>query len=338
MVGRSLGLVGVCNAIVDLYAHLTDEQLAELGFTKTSYAMQSRVEQEQLIGKLPQTSLPKINGGSVANSVVTFAQAAYTGGEASSAMFTSIGSDAMGDFYREASERLGIVVAGGVHSSEATGTCVVCVTPDAERTMRTYLGAALHLEAQHIDDEFLAKTQWVFLEGYVLVNPNDAGAAVARRVVAAAKAAHTKIALTCSDAWVVGAQKELFAEILPFVDLLFANESEAMALTGAATVEEAINRIADLVPFAVVTRGGDGVSVVRSPLQPLHVPAVACNPVDLTGAGDSFAGAFLWALTKGATDKQAATLGCEVAGRVIQQLGPRLQLDEVLEITKKLVL
>ena len=174
---------------------------------------------------------------------------------------------------------------------ETTGTCVSIITPDAERTMRTCLAVSSHLAAKHVPADKIAASEWLFVEGYVFANPATGQHAV-REALRAAKEAGTKVALTCSDAFVPQVFGDAFREALAQSDLLFCNATEAMAVAGGATAEAAFAKLRTVVPNAVVTDGPNG-AFVRYHGSESHAPAFPCKPVDVTGAGDMFAGSFM---------------------------------------------
>ena len=209
----------------------------------------------------------------------------------------------------------------------STGTCVAVITPDAERTMRTCLGVSSHLSDKHVDEERIAQSSWLFIEGYVFANP-DTGQHAIRRAIEFALKHGTKIAITCSEAFVPAAFSEPFHEALRKTDLLFCNAPESMAVTGKQDSESAFHALKELVPNSIVTDGPHG-AYVRYQNEETHVPAFACQPRDLTGAGDMFAGAFLFGITHGYDASIAARGANYLCSRVISQIGARLQEDAV---------
>jgi sugar/nucleoside kinase (ribokinase family) len=189
--------------------------------------------------------------------------------------------------------------------------------------MRTCLGVSNHIDARHVDEARLSQSEWLFLEGYVFCN-GEIGAGAIREAVRIAKEHHTRVAVTCSEAFVVHNCGGLFREILSQTDLLFANASEAMAVTGASDAIGAFAALKEIVPSCVVTDGPHGAYVRHNHVE-AHVPAFACHPVDLTGAGDMLAGAFLYGITHGIGPEAATRAACFLASKVICQVGARLQ-------------
>jgi sugar/nucleoside kinase (ribokinase family) len=188
--------------------------------------------------------------------------------------------------------------------------------------MRTCLAVSSHLAARHVDEERIKKSEWLFIEGYVFANP-ETGQGAIRRALEVAKANGVKVAVTCSEAFVVNVFGDAFFAALKQADLLFCNGSEACAVAKTDTATEAFAQLKNLVPNVVVTDGPHG-AYVRFNGSEAVVPAFACEPKDLTGAGDMFAGAFLYGVTHGVPPAKAARAACYLSMKVITQVGARL--------------
>jgi sugar/nucleoside kinase (ribokinase family) len=314
---REFQLCGLGNAIVDIFVEATDADLAVLGYERGTMRLVDLPEQKALLERFHESEPRLVSGGSVANSVIAFSQ---LGGQA--AFIGCVGDDRYGLFYATEFEELGIDVGNPVIIGESTGTCVALITPDAERTMRTCLAVSSHLAARHVEEQRIKSSDWLFIEGYVFANP-ETGQGAIRKAIASAKWHNTKIALTCSEAFIVAAFGEPFREVLTQADLLFCNESEACAVTQAADAEDAFARLKGVVPSAVVTAGPRGAYVRHDGVE-AHVPAFPCEPRDLTGAGDMFAGALLYGITHDVPLQKAARGACYLAMKVITQVGARL--------------
>src|SRR4051812_42198737 len=307
---KAFQLYGLGNALVDVFVSVSDEQLAQLGFERGSMRLVEPAEQKQLLAAFHSAQPRLVSGGSVANSTIVFSQ---LGGKA--AFLGCVGDDRYGLFYESEFKQLGVDIGSPVIVGETTGTCVCLITPDAERTMRTCLAVSSHLAAKHVDEARIAKSEWLFIEGYVFANPQTGQGAI-REAIRLAKRHGVKVAITCSEAFVVNVFGDAFHEALAQADLLFCNRSEACAVTGAAAAEEAFGRLADKVPSAVVTDGAHG-AYVRHDGVTAHVPSFPCRPVDLTGAGDMLAGSFLYGVTHGIRADRAARAACFMAMKVI---------------------
>ncbi len=315
---KDISLCGLGNALVDLFVDIDELRFSELGFERSTMRLVSAAEQEQLLETLHAHNPRKVSGGSVANSLIAFSQ---LGGKA--AFLSSVGSDSLGEFYRKEFETLGIEFLSKATSAGPTGTCVALITPDAERTMRTCLGATAELGTNHLDEGTIARSEWLFVEGYVLSNP-ELGHGAVREAVRMAKAHNTKIALTCSEAWVINGFRDFFDETLSACSLVFANEEESKALTGEATAQAAFKKLTQSVPNVVVTMGPDGAWVKWGTAE-AHIKSVPCTPRDLTGAGDMLAGAFLAGVLRGESVENAGNKAAALASRVISQIGARLE-------------
>ncbi|MCS7045724.1 MAG: adenosine kinase [Gemmataceae bacterium] len=313
---REFQLCGLGNAIVDIFVEVSDAEFATLGFERGSMRLVELAEQKLLLQRFHDRDPRLVSGGSVANSVIAFSQ---LGGDA--AFIGCVGDDRYGLFYASEFEELDIDIGNPVIVGAETGTCVVLITPDAERTMRTCLAVSSHLDAPHVDEQRIKNADWLFVEGYLFANPRGQNAI--RSAIELAKRHETKVAVTCSEAFIVEVFHEPFFWALERADLVFANEREACALARATSAADAFAKLAALAPHCVVTAGANG-AYVRFDGVETHVPAYRCEPKDLTGAGDMFAGAFLYGVTHGAAPQQAARAGCYLAMKVITQIGARL--------------
>ena len=314
---KEFQLCGLGNAIVDIFIELSDQDFASLGFERGTMRLVELDEQKKLLDRFKVLEPRLVSGGSVANSVIAFSQ---LGGQA--AFIGCVGDDRYGLFYDSEFEELNIDIGNPVIVNESTGTCVCLITPDAERTMRTCLAVSSHLAAKHVDAERVKNSEWLFIEGYVFANPATGQHAI-REALKIAKAHGTKVALTCSEAFIVNIFGEPFHEALKQADLLFCNETEACAVAQADSAEEAFRKLKGVVPSVVVTAGPKGAYVRHGNFEGL-IAAFPCEPKDLTGAGDMFAGAFLYGLVNGVPPQKTARAACFLAMKVITQIGARL--------------
>jgi sugar/nucleoside kinase (ribokinase family) len=314
---RTFELCGLGNALVDILLELDDAAFAALGFERATMRLVEQAEQSTLLAKFRDRDPRLVSGGSVANSIIAFSQLGGRG-----AFIGCVGDDRYGLFYKTEFDELDIDIGNPVIVGEPTGTCLSIITPDAERTMRTCLAVSSHLSAKHVDAERIKNSEWLFVEGYVLANP-DTGQGAVREAIRVAKAHGTKVALTCSEAFIVEVFGDAFRDALKQTDLLFCNASEAKAVTGASDAESAFAKLQSIVPAAVVTDAGNG-AFVRYGYTEAHVPAFPCKPHDLTGAGDMLAGSFLYGITHGVEPAKAARAANYLAMKVITQIGARL--------------
>lgn len=316
---KQFQVCGLGNAIVDIFLEVSDTDFATLGFERGTMRLVANDEQQQLLRRFHDGNhdLTLVSGGSVANSVIGLSQ---LGGQA--AFMGCVGDDRYGLHYVEEFEQLQIDMGNPVLVGETTGTCIAVITPDAERTMRTCLAVSSHLAARHVDRQRIAASEWLFIEGYVFANPETGQYAISE-AIKIAKESGTKIALTCSDGFIPEVFGEPFRAALADSDLLFCNAPESIAVAEAADAAAAFGKLKSMVPNCVVTDGPQG-AFVHFAGQEAHVPAVACQPKDLTGAGDMFAGAFLYGVTHGYSPEVAARGANFMCHKVISQIGARL--------------
>ena len=316
---KTFHVCGLGNAIVDIFLEVSDTDFDSLGFERGTMRLVEQSEQQQLLTRFHDGDhdLRLVSGGSVANSIIGLQQ---LGGKC--AFIGCVGDDRYGLHYVEEFETLSISIGNPVLVGETTGTCIAVITPDAERTMRTCLAVSSKLAARHVDAQRIAASEWLFIEGYVFANP-DTGQHAIRDAIRIAKENGTKVALTCSDAFIPEVFGEPFRAAMADSDLLFCNAPESVAVTQAADAQEAFAKLQTMVPNCVVTHGPQG-ALVRVAGQESHVAAVGCHPKDLTGAGDMFAGAFLYGITHGMAPDLAARGANFMCHKVITQIGARL--------------
>lgn len=308
---------GLGNALVDILVEIDEAEFASLGFERGTMRLVEHGEQSEILAKFHAKDPRLVSGGSVANSIIALSQLGGHG-----AFICCVGDDRYGLHYANEFNSLNIEIGNPVIVGEPTGTCLSIVTPDAERTMKTCLAVSSHLAAKHVDAGRIKHSEWLFVEGYVLANPNTGQGAV-REAIRIAKENGTKVALTCSEAFIVEVFGDAFRAALRQTDLLFCNAAEAMAVTKTTDAKTAFDKLKDEVPASVVTDGPNG-AYIRYGQTEAHVLAFPCEPKDLTGAGDMFAGAFLYGITHGVDPVTAARAGNFLAMKVITQIGARL--------------
>lgn len=315
---KQFQICGLGNGLVDVIVDVSKDEFAGLGIEKGTMTLVSTEEQSAMLHSLGNRTQRLVAGGSVGNSVIAAAQ---LGG--SSAFITSLGDDRYGLFYDQEARHLNVELGTALKVGESTGTCLALITPDAERTMRTSLGAACKLAPEDVSETTIRSSEWLFIEGYVFANPAPGPAAI-DSAVALAKKHGTKVALTLSEQFIPQVFGAHVQRILPECDLVFCNEPEACALSGAANALEAFKELAKRTPGLVVTRGSGGALVQHQGLS-FHVPAFPCQPIDLLGAGDMFAGSYLYGIQSGIDAPRAARAACYLAMQVITRYGARIQ-------------
>jgi sugar/nucleoside kinase (ribokinase family) len=314
---REFKLCGLGNAVVDMFLEVSEEEFSSLGFQRGGMVLVDLAEQKKLLERYQSHELKLVSGGSVANSTIAFSQ---LGGSA--AYIGCLGDDRYGLFYANEFEELGIDIGNPIIVNQSTGTCICIITPDAERTMRTCLGVASHLSAKHVEERLIKNSDWLFIEGYLFANP-ETGQTAIREAIRLAKQHETKIAITCSDAFVPQVFGDALGAALEHADLFFCNEAEACAIAKADSAEEAFKKLNGKVPSVVVTNGPHGAYIRHEGVEAL-VPSFPTEPKDLTGAGDMYAGAFLYGITHGVPAVHAGRAAGFLSHKVISQIGARL--------------
>ncbi len=307
-------ILGIGNAIVDVVATTDDGFLARHAMQKGGMALIGPEAADALYAAMPPAQ--ESSGGSAAN---TCAIAALLGARV--AYIGKVAEDALGAVFRHD------ITAGGVHfptaplaGGAATARCLILVTPDAQRTMNTYLGAAVAFGEADVDPALVADAAILYLEGYLFDPP--AAQAAFRRAAAAAHAAGRQVALSLSDAFCVDRHRGEFRALLREVDILFANEAEITALFETSDFEAAAAAARAEIRLVCLTRGASG-SVVLRGAERVAIPADPVPVVDTTGAGDAYAAGFLAAYGAGQNLEACARLAGRAAGAVIGQYGAR---------------
>ena len=313
-------VVGIGNAMVDVISHTDDQFLAVNGVGK---GIMQLIDAERAVALYARIGPAReVSGGSAAN---TIAGVAALGGR--TAYVGKVKDDQLGAIFAHDLRAQGAVFETPKAPKAAdfeTGRCIVLVTPDGERSMNTYLGASETLGPADVDEAVMAAAEWVYLEGYRFDGP-DSHAAFAK-AIGAARGAGGRVALTLSDPFCVERHRAAFREMIRTdVDLLFANRAEITAMYGGS-FEEAMRSAAEEVAMVAATDSADGVHVLAGG-QHWHVPAEPVTVVDATGAGDLFAGGFLWGLTHGHELPVCGRMGNVAAAEVISHVGARPEAD-----------
>lgn len=314
-------VVGIGNAMVDVLAHAEDAFLAENGVEKGIMQLIDRARGVELYSRIGPAQ--EMSGGSAAN---TIAGIAHLGGR--TAYVGKVKDDQLGAIFAHDLRAQGAVyetpMAPSDHPDE-TGRCIVLVTPDGERSMNTYLGVTEFLEPADIDVAMMADAEWIFLEGYRFDGPMSHEAF--EKAIGACKAGGGKVSITLSDPFCIDRHRAAFAAMLrDDVDLLFANRAEMLSMYETDDLDAALARAAAEIGIVVCTDSENGAHVLSGG-QRWHVPAVPTRIVDATGAGDLFAGGFLWGIAEGHDLDTCARMGNIAASEVISHLGARAEAD-----------
>ncbi len=307
-------------ALVDTEVLVTDQDLIDIQLEKGLMTLSDAAQQQKNLTHLREhiDSAKRACGGSAANSMIAVS---LLGGN--SHLTCQVADDQDGEFFLSDLSRAGVAYNQNNQSRDGiTGTCLVMITPDAERTMNTCLAISETLSVDNIDDEAIAQASWVYIEGYLATS--ETGKEAARAICERAKALGTKVAFSLSDPGIVqyfGDALRYIAE--PGVDLIFANEDESKTFTQTEDFESAAQAITSFCSEYAITLGAEGAVVGNADSQ-WKVAGEPVKAIDTNGAGDAFAGAYLAAISKGSTAEDAAAFACKAAGIVVSRMGPRL--------------
>ena len=317
-------LYAIGNALVDTEYEVSDALLQTMGVSKRHMTLIDADQRTALHKHVEGLHARRTGGGSAGNTVVALAQ---LGGKA----FYScrVADDELGAFYTQDLQANG--VATNLTHTQAhpgqTGSCMVLVTPDAERTMCTFLGATSQLDRHALHPHDIAKSQVYYMEGYLAASPTGLEAAIEGLKIARQHGVQT--ALTLSDVSMINfCRAGLEAMLEGGLDYLFANEEEAQVWCASTDLEAITAQLQTLARTVCLTRGPKG-CIVLSAGERIEVPAVPTQAVDTNGAGDMFAGSFLYGITHGQTAAQAAALANRTAAAVVAQHGNRLTREQM---------
>ena len=323
-------IYGIGGALVDTEVHVSDGFLMDKNIEKGVMTLVSESQQRDLLGFLASKNCQFVRkcGGSVCNSVVA---AASLG--ASTFFSGKVADDIDGELYISDLNEAGVDFHSAGQEPGITGKCLVLVTGDAERTMNTFLGASDSLSSREIDWDALKNSDWFYVEGYLVTD--EARKTTVKAAIKFAKANNVRIAISLSDPFLVEVFGDALRDLMDIgVDLIFCNKDEALAFTDEDDLDSAMQALKQFTETFVITDGRngavsfDGKSVVRA-------EGIAVQAIDTNGAGDMFAGVFLYAITSGKNYDWAARLANICAASVVEQFGPRLDLEVLTEIKKR---
>ena len=306
-------ILGIGNAIVDVLCKVDDEFLIRNSLTKSTMKLIDETEFKNLLSGLSIEDT--ISGGSVANSIVGLSQLGNDVG-----FIGKVNDDVLGQKYEDGLKKEKVnFLYSKKDEPIPTGTCLILITPDSERTMCTFLGTAGKVNDEDVDSDLIKKAEITFLEGY-LWDEGEPKKAFDKAILSS-----NKVAMSLSDLFCVERHKTQFLELAKNkVDIIFANEQEILSLTESKSFDEAINYVKNLNKNFIITRGEKGAIALDKG------EIVECgakknlNIVDLTGAGDLFAAGYLHGVINNLTMKESLIKGTELSSKIIQKIGARL--------------
>jgi len=321
-------VIGIGNALVDIQAQLSEKELRDLKFPKGMMTLSNEDEQRELLGSLKDHPLSTCSGGSAANTVHGIGslngRAYYIG---------RVANDSYGRHYSEDMADCGVGFPGPGSENSGTGTSVVLITPDAQRTMITNLGISTSLHPDNVDETILEGAKYVYVEGYLWTGDDTREAAL--RLTKAARKQGIPVAFTLSDPFIVNSYKEELREFIKWeTDILFCNEIEALSLAETDDIEAAFSQIEGMCETLFCTRGKEGAWASRRGKERISAKGFKVDAIDTTGAGDLFAAGALTGLIHKKNLRECTILGSYCASQVITHLGARMPAHSHKNINK----
>lgn len=329
---KKYDVYGVGNAIVDIITEVEHDFFEKNQVEKGVMTLVDEKRQQHLMKAINMEKSKLSGGGSAGNTVTAINQ---FGGK--SFYSCLVAKDELGKFFLDDLKKNSVATNRTYESCPEgeSGRCLVMTSPDAQRTMNTFLGVSSFLAPEHLDEEAIKQSEYIYLEGYLVASPK--GLEAMKEAKKIAERNKVLVALTFSDPSMVKYFPVQMQEIVgASVDLLFCNDEEAMIYTGTNSVAEAREKLKDVAKRFVITLGSNGALIFDGDtfinIEPYKVLAV-----DTNGAGDMFAGAFMYAITNGHSFAEAGKLASLASSKVVAQWGPRLSTEQIVKIKTELV-
>lgn len=324
---KKFDVYGIGNALVDMEFEVTTDFLKTASIEKGLMTLVDEDRQTDIVNTLTGIAHKRSCGGSAANTMIAISQ---FGGK--SFYSCKVASDETGDFYFKDLMDNGVETNLSTSSLESgvTGKCIVLITPDADRTMNTFLGITANFSTKELIEEHIKNSNYLYIEGYLVASPTGKEACVKARKIA--ETHNVKTALTFSDVNMVNFFADGLKDMIgDGVDLLFCNEAEAFAYTKSNDLNEAVGALKKIAKTFAITLGPKG-ALVFDGTKEFRVEAPHVKAVDTNGAGDLFAGAFLYGINNGMSFEDAANLGCKSSTTLVTHFGPRLTKEQITTI------
>ncbi len=324
-----IDVVGIGNAIVDVLSQTEDSFLEQEQLTKNTMMLIDTEQAQELYSKMGPGV--EVSGGSVAN---TIAALASLGGK--TGFIGKVSHDQLGDVFSHDMRAMGVKFSTpALQDGPSTARCLIFVTPDAQRTMCTFLGASVWIASTDIDAELIESAKIIYLEGYLF--DRDRAKKAFELAAEIAHKANSKVALTLSDVFCVERHREEFLHMIKnHVDILFANEEEIKALYETNDFDDAVYQVQENCSLAALTRGEKG-SVIVTKDKKINIPAtIISNVVDTTGAGDLYAAGFLYGYSQGKDLEICGEIASIAASEVLTHMGARPQVNLAKLLEQKL--
>jgi len=329
---KRFNVYGIGNALVDIVTEVDHDFFSKNQVEKGLMTLVDEKRQEQLMKAIDMKRSKMSCGGSAGNTMIAVSQ---LGGK--SFYSCLVAKDELGKFFLEDLKRNGVDtnLTYDRLTEGITGKCLVMTTPDAERTLNTFLGISSFLSPEHLDEQAIKDSSYLYLEGYLVTSPK--GLEAMKEAKKVAEKNNVKTTLTFSDPAMVKYFSSQMQEIVgASVDMLFCNEEEAMIFTGTDTILQAREKLKQVAKHFAITQGSNGATIFDGDTF-ITIEPYKTIAVDTNGAGDMFAGAFLYGITNGHSYADSGKLASLASSRVVAQYGPRLTQDQVRKVKEDLV-
>jgi sugar/nucleoside kinase (ribokinase family) len=329
---KKYDVYGIGNAIVDIVTEVDLDFFTKNNIEKGVMTLVDEKRQDQLVKAIDMKRSRMSSGGSAANTMIAVSQ---FGGK--SFYSCLVANDELGKFFLEDLNRNGVDANLKFENCPAgiTGKCLVMTSPDAERTMNTFLGISSNLSPSQVDEEAIKNSTYLYLEGYLVASPN--GLEAMKEAKKIAEKNNVRTTLTFSDPSMVKYFSGQMSEIVgASVDMLFCNDEEAMIFTGTDNVMDAREKLKGIAKHFAITLGANGALIYDGDTF-INIEPYKVKALDTNGAGDMFAGAFLFGITHGHSYAEAGKLASLASSRVVSQFGPRLEPQQVKKVLGDLI-
>jgi len=330
---KKFDVFGIGNALVDCVCLVSDSFLDDNNIEKGLMTIVDDKKQKSIIEKIKDTDPFIQSGGSVPNSIYTLSNLGGSG-----YLSFLISNDSYGNLYLNDIKKSGINTADKKYffGDGMTGSCLVLTTPDAERTMNTCLGASSNFSIKNINFDDLKLSRYLYIEGYLVTS--DIAIEAIKKSISFSIENDVKISLTFSDLSMVKYFREKFLNILNHkIDLLFCNQEEAKTFTGENDFKKCCEKMLEYSELVVITKGDKGSLIVSNSGENIEIEPKNVTPLDTVGAGDTYAGAFLYGINNGLSLRKSGELASSLSSKVVTKLGPRLDKNVINGIKQTMI-
>ncbi len=330
---KKFDVFGIGNALVDCVCLVSDSFLDDNNIEKGLMTIVDDKKQKSIIEKIKDTDPFIQSGGSVPNSIYTLSNLGGSG-----YLSFLISNDSYGNLYLNDIKKSGINTADKKYffGDGMTGSCLVLTTPDAERTMNTCLGASSNFSIKNINFDDLKLSRYLYIEGYLVTS--DIAIEAIKKSISFCIEKDVKISLTFSDLSMVKYFREKFLNILNHkIDLLFCNQEEAKTFTGENDFKKCCEKMLEYSELVVITKGDKGSLIVSNSGENIEIEPKNVTPLDTVGAGDTYAGAFLYGINNGLSLRKSGELASSLSSKVVTKLGPRLDKNVIDGIKQTMI-